>query len=99
VASGRSIVAESAGGSSRTDAPSGPSPFGAPDLTLLRSIVVLNQADGGAAGAGGSAGLGQGGGVYVTAGSTACAHLVTAILANHASASGDDVFGDLSRGC
>jgi hypothetical protein len=72
----------------------GPSPFGAPDLTLLRSRVAGNEADGGAAGEGGSAGLGQGGGVYVTAGSVARADLATAIAHNHASTS-DDVFGTL----
>jgi hypothetical protein len=55
---------------------------------------VFNQAEGGA-GEGGSAGLGQGGGLYLTPGGIACADLRTAILANHASTSDDDVFGDL----
>jgi hypothetical protein len=60
---------------------------------------VLNQADGGAAGDGGSAGLGQGGGLYLTPGGVACADLLTAILANGASTSAADVFGDLSDDC
>jgi hypothetical protein len=73
----------------------GPSPVGTPSLTLLHSLVALNRADGGAAGAGGSAGLGQGGGLHLTPGGLACADLVTAILANNASTSDDDVFGTL----
>jgi hypothetical protein len=77
----------------------GPSPFGTPSLTLLRSIVPLNRADGGTAGSSGSAGLGQGGGLYLTPGGVACADLVTAILANHASTSDDDVFGSLGDPC
>jgi hypothetical protein len=74
----------------------GPSPFGAPDLTLTHSLVEFNQADGGTAGAGGSSGSGQGSGVYVTAGSTASKDQKTAIAHNHASTSDDDVFGSLS---
>src|SRR5207237_623100 len=70
-----------------------PNPFGTPSLTLLHSLVALNQAEGGAAGVGGSAGLGQGGGVYATFGGTVSADLGTAILANDASTSDDDVFG------
>jgi hypothetical protein len=77
----------------------GPNPFGTPSLTLDRSLVVLNRADGGAAGDGGSAGLGQGGGLYLTPGGTACADLRTAIFANHASTSDDDVFGSFSTSC
>jgi hypothetical protein len=72
----------------------GPSPVGTPSLTLHRSLVALNRADGGTA-VGGSAGLGQGGGLYLTPGRVACADLVTAILANDASTSDDDVFGNL----
>ncbi len=72
-----------------------PNPFGTPTLTLDRSLVVRNRADGGAAGDGGSAGLGQGGGLYLTPGGIACADLLTAILANDASTSDDDVFGNL----
>jgi hypothetical protein len=73
----------------------GPSPVGTPSLTLQHSVVALNRADGGAAGFGGSAGLGQGGGLYLTPGGIACADLLTAILANEASTSHDDVFGNL----
>jgi hypothetical protein len=73
----------------------GPSPVGTPSLTLLGNLVALNRADGGAAGEGGSAGLGQGGGLYLTPGGKACADLLTAILANDASTSDDDVFGNL----
>ena len=73
----------------------GTSPFGTPNLTLNRSLVALNRADGGAGGAGASDGLGQGGGLYRTPGGLACADLLTAIVANFASTSADDVFGDL----
>ena len=72
----------------------GPSPKGTPSLTLRHSLVALNRAEGGAAGVGGSVGLGQGGGLYLTAGGVATAHR-TAILANDASTSDDDVFGAL----
>ena len=40
-------------------------------------------------------GLGQGGGLYLAPGGFACADLATVILANRASTSHDDVFGDL----
>jgi hypothetical protein len=72
-----------------------PVPLGTPSLTLLDSLVALNRADGGAAGVGGSAGLGQGGGLYLTPAGSAFADLATAIFANEASTSHDDVFGDL----
>jgi hypothetical protein len=73
----------------------GPSPVGTPSLTLQRSLVALNRADGGAAGSGGSAGQGRGGGLYLTPGGIACADFLTAILANDAATSDDDVFGAL----
>jgi hypothetical protein len=73
----------------------GPSPFGTTTLTLRSSLVALNQADGGDA-VGGSDGLGVGGGLYLTTGGTAYADLATAILANDASTSDDDVFGTLT---
>ncbi len=73
----------------------GPSPFGTPSLTLARSLVALNRADGGAPG-GGLAGLGQGGGLYLTPGGVAFADLATALLANDASTSDDNVFGSLT---
>jgi hypothetical protein len=73
-----------------------PNPFGTSTLTLRRSLVALNQADGGTAGVGYSAGIGKGGGLYLTPGGVAWVDLVTAIRANHASTSDDDVFGVLS---
>jgi hypothetical protein len=73
-----------------------PNPFGTPNLTLHSSIVVFNQAQGGATGNGGSSGLGLGGGLYVAPGGIACADVVTIILANHASTSDDDLFGELN---
>ncbi len=71
---------------------SAPGPAGAPILTLNRSLVVFNRADGGS-GAGGT-GLGVGGGLYLAPGGVASADF-TAILANDASTSDDDVFGIL----
>ena len=73
-----------------------PTADGVPSLTLLHSLVAFNRADGGAAGAGGSAGSGRGGGLYLSPGGMAFADLVTAIRANDASTSDDDVFGTLS---
>jgi hypothetical protein len=63
-------------------------------LTLYGSQIVNNAVAGGAAGLGGSDGQGVGGGLYLTPGGVACADLWTVILANHASTSDDDVFGD-----
>jgi hypothetical protein len=73
----------------------GPSPVGTPGLTIQRSLVALNRADGGAPGDGGTAGLGQGGGLYLTPGGIASADAWTAIFANEASTSDDNVFGIL----
>jgi hypothetical protein len=73
----------------------GPTPVGTPSLMLLGNVVALNRAEGGAAGEGVSAGLGQGGGIYLNPGGIACADLLTVILANDASTSDDDVFGTL----
>jgi hypothetical protein len=75
----------------------GPSRVGTPSLTLLRNLVAFNQAKGGAAGTAGVAGVGQGGGLYLTPGGNACADLLTAILANDASTSDDDVVGTLGH--
>jgi hypothetical protein len=72
----------------------GPSPVGTPSQTLDRGLVVFNRADCGAASAGGVAGLGVGGGVYVVPGGTVVADH-TRIKHNHASTSNDDEFGDL----
>jgi hypothetical protein len=71
-----------------------PNPFGTPNLLLNRSVVVLNRADGGTAGDGGSAGSGLSGGLYLAPGGVASADL-TAIFANDASTSDDNVFGAL----
>jgi hypothetical protein len=64
-------------------------------LTLLLSTITANQASGGAAGAGGSAGLGEGGGAYFATGGSVCldAATVADILRNIASTSNNDVFG------
>jgi hypothetical protein len=75
----------------------GPSPLGAPSLTFQTSRIVNNDATGGAAGSGGSDGQGVGGGLYLTPGGVACADLWTAIFANDASTSDDDVFGVLGQ--
>jgi hypothetical protein len=72
----------------------GPSAVGTPSLTLRRGLVLFNRADGGASN-GGRAGLGQGGGLYLTPGGVAYADLMTAIVANDASTGDDDVFGTL----
>ena len=57
------------------------------NLTLLSSRIVNHDATGGAAGAGGSDGLGIGGGLYLTPGGVACADALTVIRANDASSS------------
>jgi hypothetical protein len=74
-----------------------PNPFGTPSLTLRRSLVVLNRAEGGAAGDGGIAGLGQGGGLYIAPGGAATTDPLTAILFNCASTGDHDVFGVLLK--
>jgi hypothetical protein len=55
------------------------------------SILVANQAQGGAAGAGGTEGSGVGGGVDNLG--TFTFDELTVIYGNHASTSNDDVFG------
>jgi hypothetical protein len=67
-------------------------------LTLIGDTIDRNHAIGGAAGPGGSDGEGVGGGLYLTPGGVACADALTAIFANHATTSDDDVFGTLG-GC
>jgi hypothetical protein len=67
-----------------------------PVLTLLDTSVTENQADGGAAGAGGTVGLGVGGGLYNQVGAVAFADTHTKIKKNHASTSNDDVFGTVT---
>jgi hypothetical protein len=70
-----------------------PNPFGTPSLTLQRSLVALNRAEGGSS-TGGSAGSGVGGGLYLAPGGFASASL-TAVFANDADTSDDNVFGIL----
>jgi hypothetical protein len=65
-------------------------------LTLTGDTIDKNHAIGGAAGLGGSDGEGVGGGLYITPGGVAYADALTAIVANHATTSNDDVFGALS---
>jgi hypothetical protein len=72
-----------------------PNPFGTPTLTLGRSLFVFNRAVGGASD-GGTAGLGQGGGLYLSPGGVASADPLTIIFLNGASSSDDDVFGILA---
>lgn len=74
----------------------GLSPVGTPSLTLHRGLVALNRAEGGAAVNGGSAGLGQGGGVSIAPGGLASADSWTLVFVNDASTSDDDVFGILT---
>jgi hypothetical protein len=64
----------------------GASPFGTPDLTLHRSLVLFNEAGG----AGANDGAGVGGGVY-NLGAFAY-DAATLIAHNHASTSNDDIF-------
>jgi hypothetical protein len=60
-------------------------PFGVPHLTLQRSIVAVNQAEGGAS---------TGGSLYLAPGGVASAES-TVVMANDAPTSDDDVFGIL----
>jgi hypothetical protein len=63
-------------------------PLGTPILTVNGCLVALNRAEGGVGGEG------VGGGLYLAPGGVATADL-TAIFANFASTSDDDVFGIL----
>jgi hypothetical protein len=71
-----------------------PNAFGTPTLTLQGSLVALNRAAGGESD-GGTDGHGQGGGMCLAPGGVATADDATAVLFNHASTIGDDVFGIL----
>jgi hypothetical protein len=62
-------------------------------LTVSGCTITGNQADGGAAGAGVSAGIGVGGGVYLATGGVAEFDPLTTISGNTASTIDDDVFG------
>ena len=65
---------------------------------LSGSSITDNSATGGAAGPGGSAGLGEGGGAYFAAGGIVCLDAFTQahVKNNHASTSNDDIFGDFT---
>ena len=64
-------------------------------LTIMGSTITGNDADGGTGAAGFSNGKGQGGGIYVATGGSACADYATVIAGNAATTSDDDVFGVL----
>jgi hypothetical protein len=65
------------------------------DLTLEGSTVTGNEAIGGTVAPSFSDGKGQGGGIYIAIGGSACADVSTTIDGNSASTSNDDVFGVL----
>ncbi len=65
-------------------------------LTVTSSTITDNQANGGTpGGGGGSAGLGEGGGLYLATGGEACLDAFTQahVSGNHVSTSDDDLFG------
>ena len=64
-------------------------------MTIRRRVLVANRAQGGVAGSGGAGGEGIGGGIYIVPGGTVCVDALTLILANDASTSDDNVFGEL----
>ena len=63
-------------------------------LTIIDSTVTGNRADGGSGTTVGSNGSGLGGGVYLAG--TGSTRKNTVIVGNHASTSGDDVYGAFS---
>lgn len=65
------------------------------NLTLKGDTVTGNQAIGGIGAVGFINGKGQGGGIYIAAGGSACADDATIIEGNSASTSDDDIFGVL----
>jgi hypothetical protein len=62
-------------------------------LTVDGGHITGNRAIGGEAGAGGGVGQGMGGGVCIEPGGVVFIASDTALVGNHASTSGDDVFG------
>jgi hypothetical protein len=76
----------------------GSTAFGVSTLTVTGTTITHNDADGGAAGAGGSAGQGIGGGLYLADGGIVCLDVFTQAHAkkNHASTSNDDIFGSFT---
>jgi hypothetical protein len=67
-----------------------------PILDLDGTNVTANQAIGGAAGAGGVAGVGQGGGLYNQTGAVAEVDWKSKIKKNKASTGDDDIFGTVT---
>jgi hypothetical protein len=65
------------------------------ELAVTRSTNIHHDADGGAAGSGGSDGQGIGGGLYLASGGIVCLDVFTQahVKKNHASTSNDDIFG------
>jgi hypothetical protein len=76
----------------------GSTAFGVSSLTVTGSTITHNDANGGAAGAGGSAGQGIGGGLYLADGGIVCLDVFTQahVKKNHASTSNDDIFGSFT---
>ena len=62
------------------------------------TLLGRRKAIGGAAGAGGTVGLGQGGGLYNQTGAVAFANTHFRFKGNKASTSNDDVFGTVTPG-
>ena len=73
----------------------GSTAFGVSSLTVTGSRITGNEADGGAAGAGGSAALGEGGGLYLGPGGIVCLDAFTPghTKKNKATSGGADIFG------
>ena len=67
-------------------------PSGSLPSPSSRCAIVLNQADGGPGGTGGSDGQGIGGGVYISPLGTFTFDAFTIIAHNHASTSNDNIF-------
>jgi hypothetical protein len=65
---------------------------------MTASTITANQAVGGAAGTGGSVGLGEGGGLYLADGGVACLDNFTQAHTtnNQATTDHDDIFGSFT---
>ena len=76
----------------------GSTAFGVSSLTVTGNRITGNEADGGAAGAGGSAGLGEGGGLYLGTGGIVCLDAFTPghTKTNKATSGGADIFGSFT---
>jgi hypothetical protein len=65
---------------------------------LLQTIISGNESDGGFASLlGTNDGKGQGGGIYVAAGATVGADIMSVVSGNNATSSNDDVFGTIGK--